>query len=140
MCIAKIARKPICFTSHPVLNRNISSPWLEEDQSFLVSYSTVFVVEEREDHPNGTGESSIQFIQGSFLLTVLVVSPSIPNPQTFIGARIVQRQEDGSERRGLVLSLINMEGINSLFLGSSSLTLHKHQGFIGLELGDINFI
>merc|ERR1712062_232741 len=24
-------------------------------------------------------------------------SPSIPNPQTFIGARIVQRQEDGSE-------------------------------------------
>ena len=54
------------------------------------------------------------------LIMIFCSRPRVPNPKEFVGARIVRRLEDGRERRGQVVKLLNMEGLNTMFLGTRS--------------------
>ena len=42
--------------------------------------------------------------------------PKIPDPRIFVGRKIVKRMPDESLRKGVVLKLRNMEGLNTMFL------------------------
>ena len=41
--------------------------------------------------------------------------PKVPDPKLFIGKRIVKRMPSGEEWRGLVVKLLNYEGVNSMY-------------------------
>ena len=40
----------------------------------------------------------------------------IPDPREFLNQRIVRREQDGELRKGTVRRILNMEGINSMFI------------------------
>ena len=41
--------------------------------------------------------------------------PAVPDPKSFVGKRIVKRMPSGEERRGLVVKLLNYEGVNTMY-------------------------
>lgn len=45
-----------------------------------------------------------------------MISLRIPDPRVFLGQRIVKRNPDGELRKGEVERILNMEGLNTMFI------------------------
>ena len=66
--------------------------------------------EEEDGHPKKRSSHTVKFVN------FIIHNVRIPDPREFLNQRIVRREQDGELRKGTVRRILNMEGINSMFI------------------------
>lgn len=66
--------------------------------------------EEEDGPPKKRSSHTVNFVN------FIIHHHRIPDPREFLNQRIVRREQDGELRKGTVRRILNMEGINSMFI------------------------